>query len=73
MTSFLIFEKNKLQTILMKYALFFIFEKKTGKILNCRLLHIVGWALWVNKFFSGIPLVIVWIKVVTVSLDLDLN
>ena len=55
----------------MPYFLFL--KKKNGKILNCRLLHIVGGALWVNKFFSGIPLVTVWIKIVTVSLDLDLN
>ena len=36
------------QTILMKYhALFVIFEK-SSKILNCRLLQIIGGALWVN-------------------------
>ena len=32
------------QTILMKYALFVIFEKN-GKILNCRLLQNIGGAL----------------------------
>ena len=55
----------------MPYFLFL--KKKKRQNLNCRLLHIVGGALWFNKFFSGIPLVTVWIKIVTVSLDLDLN
>ena len=36
------------QTILIKYhALFVIFEKR-GKIWNCRLLQIIGGALWVK-------------------------
>ena len=37
------------QTILMKYALFVIFEKSI-KIWNCRLLQVIGGALWVNCF-----------------------
>ena len=38
------------QTILMKYhALFVIFEKNS-KIWNCRLLQIIGGALWDNQF-----------------------
>ena len=41
------------QTILMKYALFVIFEKKSGKIWNCRLLQIIGGALWVKVTFCS--------------------
>ena len=41
------------QTILMKYhALFIIFEK-AAKIGNCRLLQIIGGALWV-KISAGL-------------------
>ena len=41
------------QTILMKYALFNIFEK-AAKFENCSLLQIIGGALWVynTKVFS---------------------
>ena len=43
---FLIFREK--QMILMKYhALFFFFEKKS-RIWNCRLLQIIGGALWVK-------------------------
>ena len=37
------------QTILVKYhALFFSFEEKNGQIWKCRLLQIIGGALWVK-------------------------
>ena len=40
------------QTILMKYhALFDIFEK-SGKILNCCLLQIIGGPLWVKGTYA---------------------
>ena len=52
---------------------YLLFLEKNGKIYNGRLLNIVGGALWVNMFFSGIPLLTIWIQIVTVSLDLDLN
>ena len=56
-TSFLIFEKNKVwyfmriicqQTILKKYHALFFFFWKSSKIWNCRLLQIIGGALWVK-------------------------
>ena len=57
-TSFLIFTKNKvwyfmrivyLQTILMKYHVLFVILEKNSKIWNCRLLQIIGSALWIKE------------------------
>ena len=54
------------QTILMKYhALFVIFEK-SGKILNCRLLQIIGGFLWIKNLLLTLNKdMIYWSKVLT--------
>ena len=39
------------QTILMKYHALFVIKKKKKKLWKCRLLQIIGGALWANFLF----------------------
>ena len=59
--------------ILMKYTLFVIFEKKKRQNLKVSSAAYCRWGFMGECFFSGIPLVTVWIQIVNVRLDLDLN
>ena len=61
-----------LQMILMKYALYIIFEKKTA-IFKLSSAAYCRWVFMGEYVFSGIPLVTVCIQILTVSLDLNLN